>query len=394
MRFRVVPSIQLTGRSIEGMTYARARLSLGISGVGFFVTASAAALWFDLPKRVFGGSSSLSVITLTLTVYIFLSFPADLLGGYLLPRRYHRTCPELLSFLGSWLRGIFFQAVIMGVCAFLILQAASRGGIVSGIGMFVILMLCLLQGQLAVASLVGALKRCSTRSPALMQAYGEQPGQPEIIVFQSTDPAFVGGLVGFPGREKLVLPFAWLEDLSAAVVTIQITRRIGVLVTGARTRGIGLALVWNVLGFALASQLPRANLRTGTGLIDAGLWFTLWSFVGLLSLPTFNRPGVLEADRFALSKGIGEAAMQQGMIELDQLQDDEPNRSRWVERVFHPIPSVTNRMDCLRSNTDLLGAWQGARMTLYLSWAFFGFLSRAVHCNVGRPELWVLFPGD
>ncbi len=33
-------------------------------------------------------------------------------------------------------------------------------------------------------------------------------------------------------------------------------------------------------------------------------------------------------------------------------------------------------------------------MSLFLSWACFGFLSRAVHCNSGIPELWVLLPCD
>jgi hypothetical protein len=377
------------------MTYARARLWLGISGVGFFVTASAAAIWFDVPRRALGGDSSVEAIILTLALYVFLSFPADLLGGYLLPRRYHRQCPELRVFLRSWLRGISFQALIMGSCAFIILQAATRGGIVIGIGVFAILMLCLLQGQLLVARLVGTLRLSSARSTSPLQTLsGKALKQPETLSYDSTDPAFVGGLVGFPGSERLVLPSAWLEALPADVVKMQVTRRIGVIVTGARARGIGLALVWNVFGFALASQLPRADLTTATGLINAGLWFTLWSFVGLILLPTLNRPGVLEADRFALSRGIGEETMEQGMIDLDRLQDDEPNRSRWVERVFHPIPSVKSRMGALRRTGSERGAWQGARMTLYLSWACFGFLSRAVHCNVGRPELWVLFPGD
>jgi hypothetical protein len=377
------------------MTYARARLWLGISGVGFFVTATAATLWFDIPRRVLGGRSGPSAIILTLAVYILLSFPFDLLGGYLLPRRYHRTNSELRSFLRSWLQGVFFQALIMGLCAFVILQAASRGGNLVGIGVFAILMLCLLQGQLAVARLVGGLRQSRAHPPIPMRNLsGQNAKQPEILVYQSIDPAFVGGLVGFPGSERLILPVAWLEVLSADALSMQVTRRLAVLATGARARGVGLALVWNVLGFALASQLPRANLTNVIGLINTGLWFTLWSFVGLLLLPTLNRPGVLEADRFALNMGIEEATMQQGMIDLDRLQDDEPDRSRWVERVFHPIPSVTNRMQCLRSGTAERGAWQGARITLYLSWGCFGFLSRAVHCNVGRPELWVLFPGD
>ncbi len=40
------------------------------------------------------------------------------------------------------------------------------------------------------------------------------------------------------------------------------------------------------------------------------------------------------------------------------------------------------------------GFWNVARTTLFLSWACGGFLARAVHCNIGRPELWVLFPTD
>jgi hypothetical protein len=377
------------------MTYARARLWLGISGVGFFVTASATALWFDVPRRTLGGSSSSGAITLTLIVYIFLSFPLDLLGGYLLPRHYQRTTSNLRSFLRSWLQGIFFQALIMGLCAFIILHAAIRGGTLVGIGVFVILMLCLLWGQLAVARLVGRLRRSNAHPLIPMHNLsGKDLKHPQMLVYQSTDPAFVGGMVGFPGSERLILPSAWLEVLPLDVVEMEVTRRLGVIVTGTRARGLGLAVVWNVVGFTLASQLPRANLTSATGLITTGLWFTLWSFVGLLLLPSLNRPGVLEADRFALNNGIEEETMERGMLDLDRLQDDEPDRSRWVERVFHPIPSVTNRMESLRSGTVERGAWQSARITLYLSWGCFGFLSRAVHCNVGRPELWVLFPGD
>ena len=240
-----------------------------------------------------------------------------MLGGYLLPRRYHRTNVGLRSFLRSWLQGIFFQALIMGLCAFIILQAASRGGTFVGIGMFVILMLCLLRGQLAVARLVGGLRQSSAHTPFPMpNLFGKELKQPEMLIYQSTDRAFVGGLVVFPGRKRLVLPSAWLEVLPADVVTMQVTRRLAALVTGARARGVGVALIWNGFGFALASQLPRVNLTNVTGLINAGLWFTLWSFVGLLLLPTLNRPGVLEADRFARSSGIEEETMERGMMIL------------------------------------------------------------------------------
>jgi hypothetical protein len=35
-----------------------------------------------------------------------------------------------------------------------------------------------------------------------------------------------------------------------------------------------------------------------------------------------------------------------------------------------------------------------ARTALPMSWCCLGLLGRAVHCNAGRPELWVLLPTD
>ena len=78
-------------------------------------------------------------------------------------------------------------------------------------------------------------------------------------------------------------------------------------------------------------------------------------------------------------------------------------RHRWspakrapaVEAIFHPIPSPARRSEEIeRGHNRGAGAWHAARMALYLSWACFGLLGRAVHCNCGRPELWVMLPAD
>ena len=52
------------------------------------------------------------------------------------------------------------------------------------------------------------------------------------------------------------------------------------------------------MGFIVASHMPGSSLSDVVGFIQCGLWFTLWSFTGLLTLPSIKRPGVLEADRF------------------------------------------------------------------------------------------------
>ena len=81
---------------------------------------------------------------------------------------------------------------------------------------------------------------------------------------------------------------------------------------------------------------------------------------------------------------------------LDAAQEDEPRRGRLVETVFHPVPSLERRVDAIvgGNGRELPQPWNTARTALFLSWASLGLLSRAVHCNCGRPALWVLFPGD
>jgi hypothetical protein len=80
---------------------------------------------------------------------------------------------------------------------------------------------------------------------------------------------------------------------------------------------------------------------------------------------------------------------------LDRWQDDEAERSPRVERIFHPVPSRGNRLRALTLRDDRLrGAHQLTRLALFTSVATLSLLGRVVHCNIGRPALWVVYPGD
>jgi hypothetical protein len=93
-----------------------------------------------------------------------------------------------------------------------------------------------------------------------------------------------------------------------------------------------------------------------------------------------------------IEQGVPLETLHQTLSTLDRLQDDEPQRTALIETNFHPVPSVENRRS--ESSSGFPIAWHAARMTLYVSWACMGLLVRAVHCNVGRPELWVMLPTD
>ncbi len=276
-----------------------------------------------------------------------------------------------------------------------LLEAGKWGGTGAEIVCFTLIMLVLIATQSFVAQIVARFTLTSeSNGEGGQRGQTSAPVQAPNAVFQSSDPGFVGGLVGLPTAERFIVPGAWQRDLAPEFLAAEITRRKGAVVTGGRTRGLLIALLWNVLGFSLACTMPGSSPGNASGLVQCALWFTLWSFAGLLMLPSLNRGAVLELDRYALHQGVTPGVLAATISRLDSFQDDEPERTKWIERVFHPIPSAGSRIAALSKVSPRYGGWQCARMTLYLSWACFGFLARAVHCNAGRPALWVLFPGD
>lgn len=189
----------------------------------------------------------------------------------------------------------------------------------------------------------------------------------------------------------MIVPKLWLQQLSPAMLAATLARRIVAIESGLRTRGLLVAFAWTVLGFYLASLLPGGGVRSVAQLVTTFCGFTCWSFLGLLILPTVSRQAAYAIDEQVLRRGVPDSLLLEALSEIDRNQDDEPQRPAAIETIFHPVPSVNNRRSGARG---VSGAWHAARMSLFLSWACVGLLSRAVHCNSGRPELWVLLPTD
>jgi len=147
-----------------------------------------------------------------------------------------------------------------------------------------------------------------------------------------------------------------------------------------------------LLGFSLSAILPGAGVTSVAALVTTCLGFTSWTFLGLLILPSLSRQASYAIDGRVMSHGAARESFEKSVRMLDQMQDDEPERTRLIETVFHPVPSVQRRIT--QSGSSFPIAWHAARMTLFLSWACMGTLVRSVHCNVGRPELWVMLPTD
>jgi hypothetical protein len=383
------------------MTYARQRLFLGITGVGGTVLLCAAAVLFDLPHRLIPYIvdqrfiSALAAIALSWMAHAALLAPLDFIGGVIVVRERGHA----FSWIASWLRGLVVQWVWFALAAALLLRTAQQFGVTKALLVFVLLQLVLLSRQALVAWLVGGLQMLPASDALKSAATAAGIDSDTVREIDCDDPSFVGAWTGTNAR-RMWVPHRWVRELSAESLTIALARRAGVRELGLRRRGVLVALAWNTVGFTLASSAPHADLVSAPGFVTTIAWFTLWSFLGVLVLPSLSRPAVLAADRWARSSHSA-TAVSATITALDQWQDDEPTRSAGVEAVFHPVPSRAARLHALAATdapTDTgsvaAGAWHATRMMLYLSWAGLGGLSRAVHCNIGRPSLWVMFPGD
>jgi len=387
------------------MTNARKRLLLGMFGVGSVVLASLLLNAFRVPAHWLPLSETWSqedyiYLTLVIAILAMTLLPLDFLGGYVLPNRARQETIAFRSFLLRWLRGVAVQSFCFFISGVLILGFGRSMGLpgalvsVAGLAMFLVAF------QLPLSRLTGSLgKKVELEQPdqhkishAMRQTEAWGLKSRPLVYLRHRDAGFTGGIVGLPGREKIVLPEQAISRLSADELTFTIARRLEAIHDGSRNRGVACAFVWVLLGFSLSAILPGAGVTSVAALVTTCLGFTSWTFLGLLILPSLSRQASYAIDGRVMSHGAARQSFEKSVRMLDQMQDDEPERTRLIETVFHPVPSVQRRIT--QSGSSFPIAWHAARMTLFLSWACMGTLVRSVHCNVGRPELWVMLPTD
>lgn len=364
------------------MTYARARLLVGITGVGIWVVAAVAFLAAGGADALPGADATFSdqaaALAAVLAVYAVVSLPFDLLGGYVLPRRFGRECPDRDSYVLGWARGVLVQSVVMALAVLVVVAVGRQGGAGWALVMVAAIALAIGFARLPLARMVADLPP----APA-------DEDLPDVAFVHAADPGFTGGIAD-AGR-RIIMPAAWRDALGRDL-PVEVARRRAVA-AGPYLLGLLVAAAWTVGGVAIAIVLPGGGVASVGQVVAAGAWFTLWSFVGLLVLPSVSRPAVLAADAAAAREFPADQVARTIGV-LDGLQDDEPERPDVVEAIFHPIPAAGRRAGALASGRTGLRPWHVARMALPMSWCMLGLLGRAVHCNAGRPELWVMLPSD
>lgn len=342
------------------MTYAQARLRLGICGVGWWVLLSCLGLYTGLARELNPWELAL--------IYLLASIPLDLLGGQIVPMLWGKPRVKTFHWLILYLRALPLHTGLWLFSLWLCCSSYRTAGIPTTTGIFWLVSLTFFAYQLPLLGWLGVKVR--------RHSWGWEA--------EAADSRFAGGLCGlpWPGREEVVIPSHWLSPTVPDGLQEAIQRRRRLSQNAARAAGLMLALTFNSL--VLSKALEWGGGQPGL----TACWATLLSFLGLLILPSFSRPGVLAADQ--KSPPVGEWARW-----MEELQEEDFTRPLWIDRIFHPIPQGAQRQDPHAGIPSWgLVPWNLARYALVHSLFCGSLLSRAVHCNCGRPELWFWPPTD
>jgi len=354
---------------------ARARLRLGIVGVGFWVVLAVSGL-VGLKQDATGVLSGWMLVGGVLGLVLVQGVLDGMGGMFLMPP----PRPGWATWLGHWLRGVSIHTgVLMGMGLLSVASFRFSGGF------------C---GAVAVGSLILA----GIRPGLLGMMAGSRMGW-ELVdgrrmrVVEASDPGFTGGLSWGWGRVMELVPKRWLGTLPADELGVELERRRWQLQHALPRRAWWILLGWNLAGVELGSRLwGFREMPEWNALAGHACWMTLWCFAGLLVLPSLSRGTVYAADRAVLDSGLDPRPW---IRRLPQLTGEDGSSAAAVQAVFYPIPATTLRLAALGRNEAGRHGWLPgslARNNLYYSWATLTPMGRVVHCNVGRPALWVFPP--
>ena len=356
----------------EQLELARRRLSLGITNVGFWVLMAAMGLYCLVTCSTGGmgigllGSIFVTVLT---TQAVF-----DFVGGIKLmpgPR------PSVRTFLRGWVRGLLGHTLALAGVGFAsAISLRYTGGFGAGI---VLAMTALVFGRRQLLRGIGG---------GMITEIAHDGGK--IVVAAVNDPAFTGGIVGLGRRAKSLLPTNWMATLPRPELAAESARRRWQIANALPVRAFVLILLWNLLGTFIGTQVFQLAARPpAAALLGHACWMTLWTFASLLVLPALSRKAVFAADRAAAASGHEPRAW---ITRFPAVVGEDGSPNATVQTIFYPVPSAEMRLRQLAQPSTGFVPGNLARSNLYYSWATFTLLGRAVHCNVGRPALWVFPP--
>ena len=314
-------------------------------------------------------------IALLFIAYSALNYPVDLWFGYLEERQFGLAKDGIRAWTRDWLIGVaqhgFF--FVTGSSLLLWLQAAFPALWLLWLG-FLLLALFILTSYFAPLLLPRGLFQLEPIEPADNQrlanlirgcvsaASGQPVSQaqtilPPTFIFSVPDPRdFCGGLMGLGDRQVLLISRSSLTTASDSLLRFVLLHDLGhrryhhLLIStlaGWTWVMIGMCLSQNVIGRWSPESMGHAPFIAWLALL-----ISLWMALGEPVLAYLGRRLEYQADRFYLRCGGNLAEMRIALEELSSRNHARTEGLRRRDTIFHPLPSVWNRLHAASQYTQ------------------------------------------
>lgn len=361
--------------------YFRIKVGLSITQIVLWL-ATVAAL-FILPSAIrIPELSDTTWLMLFLGWSLLVSIPADIIAGKILPERQGMYSMIFDGWWKKWLRAIIIQTVFFLLMGGWLLLMGDTFGQIGTIGCFALMML-----------LTGGLQIWLARATVGWESFFDNHKGKLVVYLDNEDPAFTGGISGIPGMEIFVIPNSWRKEMDDRMMGVIKGRRHGAIQTLGHAKGFLAAFLLNVLAFTAAILLVEEGTSTGLGLVQTVSLFSLFHLAGTaLILTPLSRRAVWEVDKWVFYRGGDADSLRASFHKI--VVKDELNDFGVFNPVFQPMPTPPSRSQHIASQTATKGAWNAARLSMFLSWAALNPLARSLPVTLGRPERWVFLPSD
>lgn len=359
------------------------RIKVGLSMAQVFCWLATVTALLILPSTI-----ELPELSATIWLLMFLgwslliSVPADIIAGKMLPERQGMYSMIFDGWWKKWLRAIIVQTVFFLLMGGWLLFMGSKFGRMGTIGGFSLMML-----------LTGGLQIWLARATVRWESFFDNHKGKLVVYLDNEDPAFTGGISGIPGMEIFVIPNSWRKEMDARMLGVIKGRRHGAIQTLGHAKGFLAAFLLNLLAFTAAILLIEDGTSTGLGLVQTVSLFGLFQVAGTaLILTPLSRKAVWEVDRWVFYRGGDADSLRASFHKI--AVNEELAEFGTLSSVLQPMPSPSSRSQHIASQQESRGAWNAARLSIFLSWAALNPLARSLPIMLGRPERWVFLPSD
>ena len=314
--------------------------------------------------------------------YLLISIPVDIIAGKILPERLGMYRMIFEGWWKKWLRAIAVQTLFFALMGGWLLLMGDTFGRVGTIGGFALMMI-----------LTGGLQIWMARATVKWESFFDNHKGKLVVYLDNEDPAFTGGISGIPGMEIFVIPNTWRKEMDDRMMGVIKGRRHGAIQTLGHAKGFLAAFLLNVFAFSAAILLVKDGTSTGIGLVQTISLFSLFHLAGTtLVLTPLSRRAVWEVDKWVFYRG-GDADSLRASFHKTVVKEEVAEFSK-MDQVLQPTPAPSSRSQHIASQQSIKGAWNAARLSVFLSWAGLNPLATSLPITLGRPERWVFLPSD